>query len=91
VESLLSQTLIIHIIRTDKVPFFESRASNALMLTSLIICAAGVWLPFSPLAHTLGFVPLPPQYFGYVIAILIGYLSLAWVAKLWFQRRFGVR
>ena len=90
VESLLSQTLIIHIIRTARVPFLESRASNALMLTSLIICAVGVWLPFSPLAHTLGFAPLPARYFGYVIAILIGYLLLAWITKVWLQRRFGV-
>jgi len=90
VELLLSQTLIIHIIRTDRVPFVQSRASTALILTSLTICAVGVWLPFSPVAHALGFTPLPLQYFAYVTAILIGYLSLARLTKVWFQRRFGV-
>jgi len=52
VESLLSQTLIIHIIRTSRIPFIESRASWPLMLTSFIICAVGIGLPFSPFAHT---------------------------------------
>jgi len=72
------------------VPFVQSRASTALILTSLTICAVGVWLPFSPVAHALGFTPLPLQYFAYVTAILIGYLSLARLTKVWFQRRFGV-
>lgn len=62
VESLLSQTLIIHIIRTGRIPFFESRASLPLMLTSLTICGVGIWLPFSPFAHALGFMPLPHLY-----------------------------
>ena len=62
VESLLTQTLIIHIIRTAKVPFLQSRASTALIATSLIIAAVGIAIPFSRLGHFLGFVPLPPGY-----------------------------
>ena len=90
VESLLSQTLIIHIIRTDKVPFLESRASTPLVFTSLIICAIGLWLPFSPFAHALGFIPLPLLYFAFVAAMLVAYLSLTHFVKTWFHRRFGV-
>jgi len=56
VESLFTQTLIIHVIRTNKIPFIQSWASWPLILTSLIIVAAGAWLTVSPLANTLGFV-----------------------------------
>jgi Mg2+-importing ATPase len=90
VESLLSQTLIIHIIRTDRMPFLESHASTPLVFTSLIICTIGIWLPFSPFAHALGFTPLPPLYFALVAAMLVAYLSLTHFVKTWFHRRFGV-
>src|SRR4030081_3084566 len=56
VESVLTQTLIIHVIRTNKIPFIESRASWPLIATSLIIVVVGCWLTVSPLASTLGFV-----------------------------------
>src|ERR1019366_5585290 len=62
VESLFTQTLIIHVIRTNKIPFLQSWASWPLILTSVIIVAAGAWLTVSPLANPLGFVPLPPLY-----------------------------
>ena len=57
VESLLTQTLIIHIIRTNRIPFLQSRASWPLMVTTAIIMAIGVWLPSSPIGHWLGFHP----------------------------------
>ena len=60
VESLLSQTLIVHVIRTGKIPFLQSRASLPLMVTTLSICVLGVWLPYSHFAAALGFTPLPP-------------------------------
>src|SRR5512135_1899370 len=59
VESLFTQTLIIHVIRTNKIPFIQSRASKSLTLTSLVIVVAGALLTVSPLAGALGFVPLP--------------------------------
>jgi Mg2+-importing ATPase len=90
VESLLSQTLIIHIIRTRHIAFIESRASLPLMLTSLAICAIGIWLPFSPLAHALGFTPLPPLYWLILAGMLAAYLVLTHVMKIWFHRRFGL-
>ena len=59
VESLFTQTLIIHVIRTNKIPFIQSRASWPLIFTSIIIVSVGAWLTVSPLASTLGFVALP--------------------------------
>jgi Mg2+-importing ATPase len=90
VESLLTQTLIIHIIRTAKVPFVESRASAPLILTTLAVCAVAAALPFSPLAGALGFVPLPPLYWPIVAAFLLAYAALTHAVKAWFIRRWGV-
>ena len=90
VESLLSQTLIIHIIRTRHIAFVESRASLPLMLTSLAICTIGIWLPFSPFAHALGFTSLPPLYWLILAGMLAAYLALTHVMKIWFYRRFGL-
>ena len=90
VESLLSQTLIIHIIRTGRIPFLQSRASLPLVITSIVICVVGVWLPYSPFSHALGFTPLPPLYWAYLTAIMLGYLTLAHLMKTWFIRRYGL-
>ena len=89
VESLFTQTLIIHVIRTNKIPFIESRASLPLIVTSLIIVAVGAWLTVSPLADALGFVPLPPQYWLLLAVMLVCYVTLTQVVKTWFVRRFG--
>ena len=89
VESLFTQTLIIHVIRTNKIPFIQSRASWPLILTSLIIVAVGAWLTVSPLANTLGFVPLPPLYWLFLAIMLLCYAILTQVVKTWFIRRFG--
>jgi Mg2+-importing ATPase len=88
-ESLFTQTLIIHVIRTNKIPFIQSWASWPLILTSLIIVAVGAWLTVSPLAKTLGFVPLPPLFWLYLAIMLLGYALLTQVVKTWFIRRFG--
>jgi Mg2+-importing ATPase len=84
VESLFTQTLI-----TNKIPFIQSRASWPLILTSLAIVAVGAWLTVSPLATTLGFVPLPPSFWLFLAAMLLGYALLTQVVKTWFVRRFG--
>jgi Mg2+-importing ATPase len=89
VESLFTQTLIIHVIRTNKIPFIQSWASWPLILTSVIIVAVGAWLTVSPLANTLGFVSLPPLYWLYLAMMLLGYAILTQVVKTWFIRRFG--
>src|SRR3977135_3288935 len=84
VESLLTQTLIIHVIRTNKIPFIESRARWALVAPSLLIVVAGCWLTVSPLAHTLGFVPLSRLYWFLLPIMLLGYVALTQVVKVWF-------
>ncbi len=89
VESIFTQTLIIHIIRTNKIPFIESRASWPLIATSLIIVTISAWLPTSPLAGTLGFVPLPPLYWLFLAGILLSYVILTQLVKSWFVRKFG--
>jgi P-type Mg2+ transporter len=90
VESLLTQTLIIHIIRTAKIPFLESRASTALIATSLIVAAIGIMLPYTPLGGTLGFVPLPWTYWPLLGLILAGYAALTHITKAWFHSKYGL-
>jgi Mg2+-importing ATPase len=90
VESLLTQTLIIHIIRTAKVPFVQSRASNALIATTAIICTTGIVLPYTPLGQFLGFRPLPLLYWPILVAMLGCYALLTHLAKLRFVRRWGM-
>jgi Mg2+-importing ATPase len=90
VESLLTQTLIIHIIRTARIPFVESRASAALIATSVAICCVGIVLPYSWAAAALGFTPLPPLYWPLLAAILLAYAVLTHLAKTWFVRRWGM-
>ena len=89
VESLFTQTLIIHVIRTNKIPFLQSWASRPLIVTSVIIVAVGAGLTVSPLAGALGFVPLAPLYWLLLAIILVCYVVLTQLAKTWFYRRFG--
>jgi Mg2+-importing ATPase len=88
VESLFTQTLIIHVIRTNKIPFLQSRASRPLLMTSLIIVTIGAFLPFSPLAPALGLAALPPLYWLLLAGMLLAYIILTQVIKTWFYRRF---
>jgi P-type Mg2+ transporter len=90
VESLLSQTLIVHVIRTGRIPFLQSRASLPLMVTTVSICVLGVWLPFSPFADALGFTPLPDGYWIALAVMLAAYLGLTQSVKTWLIRRFGL-
>lgn len=88
VESLFTQTLIIHVIRTNKIPFLQSRASWPVTITSLAIIGVGVLLPVSPLAGVLGLVRLPGLYWPLLAAMLVSYVGLTQVVKSWFVRRF---
>jgi len=89
IESLFTQTLIIHVIRTNKIPFIQSRASKAMLFSSLLIIAIGAFLPYSPLAPALELVPLPPVYWLYLLGMLLSYVILTQFVKSWFYRRFG--
>jgi Mg2+-importing ATPase len=81
VESLATQTLIIFAIRTRRVPFFRSRPSGAMTLTTLTVIAVGVMLTISPVAHALGFTTLPWQFFCALVLLTVAYLVLVEVTK----------
>ena len=87
VESLMTQTLIIHIIRTNLIPFVQSRASWQLTVTTILIMGIGAVLPFSPLAQFLGFVPLPWQFWPFLIVTLICYVALTQLVKAWLLKK----
>ena len=87
VESIMTQTLIIHVIRTNQIPFIQSRASWQLTMTTILIMGIGAYLPFSPLAKPLGFVPLPWQFWPILAATLLCYLALTQLIKMWLVRR----
>ena len=89
VESLLTQTLIVHIIRTRRIPFIGSRASLPMTLTTLAVMAIGSWLPYSPFAADLGMVPLPAVYWAWIAAFLVAYATLTHLVKTWFFNRYG--
>ena len=88
VESLFTQTLIIHIIRTNKIPFLQSWASRPLLLGSLVIVTVGAWLTVSPLADMLGFVPLPTLFWLLLAIMLACYVALTQLVKNWFIARY---
>lgn len=90
-ESLLSQTLVVHVLRTARIPFLQSRPSLPLLMTTAGICLLGLWLPSSPLGPALGFVPMPGRYWMLLPLILVGYLGLTQTIKSWLSRRFGMR
>lgn len=88
VEGLLSQTLIVHMIRTKKIPFIQSRASWPVMCMTLAIMAAGIIIPFTRFGSCIGLTPLPLSYFPWLAATLIAYCVLTQVVKEWYIRRF---
>jgi len=87
VESLVTQTLVIHIIRTNKIPFLQSRCSWPLLAMSSIIMAIGIAIPFSPLGNYLGFTPLPPLYWPLLALSLLCYVTLTQVVKMWLLQK----
>jgi Mg2+-importing ATPase len=87
VESLMTQTLIIHVIRTNRIPFVQSRASTPLIATTIAIMIVGALLPISPVAPYLGFVPLPGLYWPILVLTLLLYMALTQLAKVALRRR----
>ncbi|HED3066029.1 TPA: magnesium-translocating P-type ATPase [Kluyvera ascorbata] len=89
IEGLLSQTLIVHMIRTRRIPFVQSRAAWPLFAMTLLVMAIGIALPFSPLASYLQLEALPLSYFPWLVAILVGYMTFTQMVKGFFTRRYG--
>ncbi|UYK97522.1 magnesium-translocating P-type ATPase [Pantoea stewartii] len=89
VEGLLSQTLVVHMLRTQKIPFIQSCARLPVLLTTMGICAAGILLPFSSLGTLVGLVPLPWHYFPWLVLTLFSYCLVAQGMKMAYIKRFG--
>lgn len=89
IEGLLSQTLIVHMIRTKKVPFLQSRASYPVLLLTMTIMVIGVAIPFTTLGTYLGFQMLPLSYFPWLIGILLCYCILTQVVKKLYIKKYG--
>lgn len=88
VEGLLSQTLIVHLIRTRKIPFIQSWATPPVILLTLFIMAIGITIPFTPAVVFLGMERLPIIYFVFLIVILSGYEILTQLVKNWFIKKY---
>jgi Mg2+-importing ATPase len=89
IESMLSQILVIHIIRTTKVPLLQSRASAPVVILGLLVASIALILPFSTLAPTLRLWPVPAEFFPFLLVALILYVSLAQLVKKLYIRRYG--
>ncbi|MDD2546884.1 MAG: magnesium-translocating P-type ATPase [Burkholderiaceae bacterium] len=89
VVGLLTQTLIVHLLRTPKLPFVQSRAAALLTSMTLLVAAVGLFLPMGPLAGYFKLTPLPPSYFAWLAAILLGYAGMITGLKRYYVRRFG--
>jgi P-type Mg2+ transporter len=90
VESILTQTMIVHIIRTRRIPFIQSSASPVLLFTTAIIMAIGGYLPYSRFAHSLGMTPLPKSFWWFMLVFLFLYSVLTHQVKSWYFRKFGI-
>jgi len=92
VEGLLSQTLVVHMIRTRGIPFVDSRPGTPLIVTSLVVVAAGLLIPASALAPVLRLQPLPGAYFGWLAALLLAYgAAVQWMKRVYYGPRSGWR
>lgn len=90
IEGLLSQTLIVHLIRTQKIPFIQSRAATPVLFLTVTIMAAGIIFPFTFLGKAVGMQPLPSLYFLLLILTLLTYCIFVQTMKIWYIRRFKV-
>ncbi|WP_094855601.1 magnesium-translocating P-type ATPase [Bordetella genomosp. 10] len=89
IEGLVSQTLVVHMLRTRRIPFLQSTASLPVLLSTSLAILAACWLPFSPIARDIGFARLPGAYFGWLALTIAGYIALTQVVKTVYIRRYG--
>ncbi|MBC1578625.1 magnesium-translocating P-type ATPase [Listeria seeligeri] len=88
VVGLLTQTLVVHMIRTEKIPFIQSRATAPVMVSTLIVMSLGLIIPFTGFGHSIGFVSLPGSYFPWLVLVLVGYMATMQVVKTLYIRKF---
>ena len=88
VEGLLSQTLIVHMIRTQKIPFIQSIASWPLLLSTAVIMSIGIYIPYTSFGASIGLTPLPLSFFHWLLLTLLAYCALTQCVKVWFINKF---
>jgi Mg2+-importing ATPase len=89
IESLVTQTMIVHVIRSRKMPFFQTWASLPLIATTFTIVTTGILITFSPFAHFFSFVRLPVFYWPLLVLMLFSYIILTQLVKTWYIKKFG--
>lgn len=89
IVGIVSQTLVVHMIRTQKIPFIESRASTPLMIMTAVIIAIGIIIPFTSFGAYIGLVPLPANYFLWFAGIILSYSILIQIVKKIYIKKFG--
>jgi Mg2+-importing ATPase len=88
-ESLMTQTLVIHVVRTPKIPFLESRPSRMLLISSFAIVLIGWGIVYSPFGDDFGFIAPPPEFVAIILGIVVVYLALIQIVKMWFAKKYG--
>ncbi|EMG29171.1 Magnesium-transporting ATPase, P-type 1 [Listeria fleischmannii 1991] len=88
VVGLLTQTLVVHMIRTEKIPFIESVATKPVMLSTCCVMGLGLVIPFTGFGHAIGLVDLPALYFGFLVCILISYMVTIQIVKHIYIKKF---
>jgi len=89
VESLVTQTMVIHVIRSRKIPFVQTMASIPLLIMTIFIVTIGIILTLSPIAPLLGFTRLPTLYWPILFGMLICYIGITQIVKTWYIKKFG--
>jgi Mg2+-importing ATPase len=88
IVGLTTQIMVIHFLRTAKIPFLQSRAAAPLMVSTLVVCAVGIGLPYTALGDMLGLVVMPLSYLGWVAGIIFAYIILTQFVKMAYIRMF---
>lgn len=89
IEGLLSQTLVVHMLRTQKIPFIQSTAAFPVIVMTILIMAIGIYIPFSPFGTMIGLEPLPWSYFPWLVGTLVCYCIVAQLMKIIYIKKFG--
>ena len=89
IEGLLSQTLIVHMIRTRKIPFIQSRATWPVIGMTTLVMVIGIVIPFTSFGASIGLQALPLSYFPWLVGILLSYCVLTQLVKNWYIRKFS--
>jgi P-type Mg2+ transporter len=89
IEGLMTQTLVVHMIRTRRIPFIQSRPGTPLLVATCLIMIIGIAIPMGPIAHYFKLQALPWTYFPVLAGILLGYMVLTQAMKYYYDRRFG--